>query len=115
MQQDPLTLAIGSYAVLHAGHASAVLQNRWYILGGGNNARGCTDMVSLDLTTLVSSSSPAEQQVASCTPQGSLAHSELCGDSSKCGGDSFSPSLPSLSGWLLLSDTSCFMYTRQHS
>ena len=46
-----------------AGHASAVLQNRWYILGGGNNARGCTDMVSLDLAPLVSSSSAAEPQV----------------------------------------------------
>ena len=51
--------------VLCAGHASAVLQNRWYILGGGNNARGCTNMVSLDLAPLVSSSSAAEPQV--CT------------------------------------------------
>ena len=49
--------------VLCAGHASAVLQTRWYILGGGNNARGCTDMVSLDLAPLVSSSSAAEPQV----------------------------------------------------
>lgn len=35
-----------------AGHSSAVLGDRWYIIGGGNNASGCTDMAYLDLTQM---------------------------------------------------------------
>eukprot|EP00210_Caulerpa_lentillifera_P002731 g2611.t1 len=35
-----------------AGHSAAVLRNHWYIVGGGNNAAGCTDMAYLDLTQL---------------------------------------------------------------
>ena len=35
-----------------AGCCSALLGNRWYILGGGNNAAGCPDMYMLDLVRL---------------------------------------------------------------
>ncbi|KAK9808467.1 hypothetical protein WJX73_009555 [Symbiochloris irregularis] len=35
-----------------AGHAADVLDGRWYIGGGGNNAHGCTDLVSLDISSL---------------------------------------------------------------
>ena len=35
-----------------AGHAASMLGNYWYIVGGGNNASGCTDMAYLDLSQL---------------------------------------------------------------
>lgn len=35
-----------------AGCCSALLGNRWYILGGGNNTAGCPDMYMLDLVRL---------------------------------------------------------------
>lgn len=35
-----------------AGHSAAILGNRWYVVGGGNNASGCTDMAYLDLSQL---------------------------------------------------------------
>lgn len=35
-----------------AGHSAAILNDRWYIVGGGNNAAGCTDMAYLDLSQL---------------------------------------------------------------
>jgi hypothetical protein len=35
-----------------AGHAAAVLGTTLYIVGGGNNARGCADMYALDLSNL---------------------------------------------------------------
>ena len=35
-----------------AGHAAALLGSTWYIVGGGNNAAGCADMYSLDLSPL---------------------------------------------------------------
>lgn len=38
-----------------AGHAGDVLGDSWYIVGGGNNTSGCTDMVALDLTPLATS------------------------------------------------------------
>lgn len=38
-----------------AGHAGDVIGDSWYIVGGGNNTSGCTDMVALDLTPLGSS------------------------------------------------------------
>lgn len=33
-----------------AGCAAALLGNRWFVVGGGNNKAGCPDMWSLDLT-----------------------------------------------------------------
>lgn len=38
-----------------AGHAGDVVGDSWYIVGGGNNTSGCTDMVALDLTPLAAS------------------------------------------------------------
>jgi hypothetical protein len=35
-----------------AGCCSALLGNRWYVLGGGNNAAGCPEMWCLDLVKL---------------------------------------------------------------
>ena len=35
-----------------AGHAADVLDGHWYMVGGGNNASGCTDLISLDITPL---------------------------------------------------------------
>eukprot|EP00887_Chlorella_sp_A99_P000351 scaffold13.g351.t1 len=35
-----------------AGHAGAVLGHTWFIVGGGNNASGCADMYSLELSGL---------------------------------------------------------------
>ncbi|KAG7671615.1 putative Acyl-CoA-binding domain-containing protein 5 [Nannochloris sp. 'desiccata'] len=35
-----------------AGHAAAVLGTTLYIVGGGNNTRGCADMYALDLSNL---------------------------------------------------------------
>ena len=48
-----------------AGHAAATLHNRWFILGGGNNARGCADLVSLDLGPLLRGSLPAADEARS--------------------------------------------------
>ena len=35
-----------------AGHAGAVLGSKWFIVGGGNNVAGLTDMLALDLSAL---------------------------------------------------------------
>merc|ERR1712072_70765 len=35
-----------------AGHASVLLGSHWYVVGGGNNARACTDLFVLDLSAL---------------------------------------------------------------
>lgn len=35
-----------------AGHASAILGSIFYVVGGGNNSRGCADMYALDLSEL---------------------------------------------------------------
>ncbi|KAG1673667.1 hypothetical protein FOA52_010535 [Chlamydomonas sp. UWO 241] len=37
-----------------AGHSSVVVGSTWYIVGGGNNVKGCTDMLGLDLRGLTS-------------------------------------------------------------
>lgn len=34
------------------GHAADILDGHWYMAGGGNNATGCTDLVSLDISPL---------------------------------------------------------------
>ena len=52
-------------SLLHVcvGHAGDVIGDIWYIVGGGNNTSGCTDMVALDLIPLTSSGSaePTEE------------------------------------------------------
>lgn len=35
-----------------AGHAGDVLDNKWYIVGGGNNSAACRDLVALNLAGL---------------------------------------------------------------
>eukprot|EP00798_Chlamydomonas_sp_ICE-L_P018082 gene18082-24505_t len=35
-----------------AGHSGALVGSSWHIVGGGNNVKGCTDLLALDLTTL---------------------------------------------------------------
>ncbi|KAK2079446.1 hypothetical protein QBZ16_003138 [Prototheca wickerhamii] len=48
-----------------AGHAGAILGASWYVIGGGNNAAGCNDMYSLDVSALGARSDPdAEDAVA---------------------------------------------------
>eukprot|EP00892_Ulva_mutabilis_P007657 jgi/Ulvmu1/5263/UM022_0057.1 len=55
-----------------AGCCSALLGNRWYILGGGNNTAGCPDMYMLDLVRLGVSELEWEQ-VASFDRRAALA------------------------------------------
>lgn len=43
-----------------AGHAGDVLGDSWYIVGGGNNTSGCTDMLALDLTPLAADNDTQE-------------------------------------------------------
>ncbi|KAF5836080.1 hypothetical protein DUNSADRAFT_6500 [Dunaliella salina] len=38
-----------------AGHTGALVGNTWYILGGGNNVNGCTDLLAIDLRGLSAS------------------------------------------------------------
>ncbi|KAL6746870.1 hypothetical protein V8C86DRAFT_1437567 [Haematococcus lacustris] len=35
-----------------AGHSGAVVGSAWYVVGGGNNIKGCTDLLALDLSQL---------------------------------------------------------------
>eukprot|EP01023_Acetabularia_acetabulum_P009657 TRINITY_DN1435_c0_g2_i1.p1 TRINITY_DN1435_c0_g2~~TRINITY_DN1435_c0_g2_i1.p1 ORF type:complete len:572 (-),score=90.39 TRINITY_DN1435_c0_g2_i1:428-2143(-) len=42
----------GSTPAARAGHAGGLLGHMWYIVGGGNNISGCTDMIALDLSSL---------------------------------------------------------------
>lgn len=56
-----------------AGHAAAILGSTLYIVGGGNNTRGCADMYSLDLSNFdtghmiwnLVGNTPAEAAIAS--------------------------------------------------
>ncbi|KAG2425945.1 hypothetical protein HXX76_013318 [Chlamydomonas incerta] len=38
-----------------AGHSGAVLGDIWYIVGGGNNVKGCADLLAVDLAALPTS------------------------------------------------------------
>jgi len=42
----------GQVPPIRAGHASALLGTLMYMIGGGNNTKGCSDMYSLDLKDL---------------------------------------------------------------
>ncbi len=42
----------GPIPPVRAGHACAVLGSLMYLIGGGNNAKGCADMYSLDLKNI---------------------------------------------------------------
>lgn len=45
-------ISAGSAPAPRAGHASALVGDDWYILGGGDNKAGCTDMLCCDLSAL---------------------------------------------------------------
>ncbi|GIL81267.1 hypothetical protein Vretimale_1171 [Volvox reticuliferus] len=42
----------GAKVTPRAGHSGAVLGDIWYIVGGGNNVKGCTDLLAADLSEL---------------------------------------------------------------
>jgi hypothetical protein len=53
LQLERLGESISNCAcTLPAGHAAALLGSTLYVVGGGNNAAGCADMYSLDLSQL---------------------------------------------------------------
>lgn len=45
----------GAKVTPRAGHSGAVLGDIWYIVGGGNNVKGCTDLLAADLSGLPTS------------------------------------------------------------
>ncbi|GAX78252.1 hypothetical protein CEUSTIGMA_g5694.t1 [Chlamydomonas eustigma] len=47
-------LSGGKKVTPRAGHSGIVIGSTWYIVGGGNNVKGCTDMLALDLTHIQS-------------------------------------------------------------
>jgi len=57
-----------------AGHAAAILGSVLYIVGGGNNSRGCADMYALDLSTL--GTAPLQWTLVGNTPVESAIASE---------------------------------------
>eukprot|EP00898_Chlorokybus_atmophyticus_P001743 jgi/Chlat1/256/Chrsp1S08780 len=61
----------GSPPSARAGHASATIGDKWYVVGGGNNATGLTDTVSLDTTSYTWSS------VATAPPRTAIASEGL--------------------------------------
>ncbi|GIL58353.1 hypothetical protein Vafri_13410 [Volvox africanus] len=42
----------GAKVTPRAGHSGAILGDIWYIVGGGNNVKGCTDLLAADLSEL---------------------------------------------------------------
>ena len=48
---------VGFRVSIAAGHAGDVLGDRWVVAGGGNNAAGCNDTVSLDMSPLANDAS----------------------------------------------------------
>jgi hypothetical protein len=42
----------GAKVTPRAGHAGALLGDIWYIVGGGNNVKGCSDLLAADLSGL---------------------------------------------------------------
>lgn len=65
----------GPLPPIRAGHASAVLGSLMYLVGGGNNAKGCADMYSLDLSNL-GSENPLKWTLIGNTPPESAIASE---------------------------------------
>jgi len=64
----------GPVPPIRAGHAAAVLGSVMYLVGGGNNSKGCADMYALDLSLLGSDknlqwtlvgNTPADSAIAS--------------------------------------------------
>ena len=67
---------IGQTPPIRAGHASAVLGSLMYMIGGGNNAKGCADMYSLDLKNLGTERGTLEWVLIGNTPPESAIASE---------------------------------------
>lgn len=65
----------GPVPPIRAGHASAVLGSLMYLIGGGNNSKGCADMYSLDLKN-INSNGPLEWNLIGNTPPESAIASE---------------------------------------
>lgn len=59
-----------------AGHAGALLGDTWYVVGGGNNAAGCADMLALDLGPL-GGAPLAWAPVATAEPRSAIASEGL--------------------------------------
>lgn len=66
---------IGPVPPVRAGHASAVLGSVMYVVGGGNNAKGCADMYALDLSN-VGTDKPLQWTLVGNTPPESAIASE---------------------------------------
>lgn len=64
----------GNIPPARAGHAAALLGTTWYVIGGGNNAAGCADMYSVDLSPL--GTGPLEWVLIGNTPPASAIASE---------------------------------------
>jgi hypothetical protein len=66
----------GQIPPIRAGHASAILGSLMYMIGGGNNAKGCADMYSLDLKNLGKERGSLEWVLIGNTPPESAIASE---------------------------------------
>lgn len=77
----------GPIPPIRAGHACAVLGSLMYLIGGGNNAKGCADMYSLNLKN-ITGDQPLEWTLIGNTPPESAIASEglslLCVPVSGC-------------------------------
>ncbi len=58
-------LQAGAKVSPRAGHTGAVLGDVWYIVGGGNNVKGCADLLAADLSQLAASGTVTWHVVAS--------------------------------------------------
>ena len=66
----------GQVPPVRAGHASAMLGSLMYMIGGGNNTKGCSDMYSLDLKNLGRERGSLEWVLIGNTPPESAIASE---------------------------------------
>jgi len=71
-------VVVGPRPPPRAGHAASMLGSTLYVVGGGNFAKGCADMYSLDLSPLgnESSAQPLEWVLVGNTPSDSAIASE---------------------------------------
>lgn len=67
----------GPVPPIRAGHASAVLGSLMYLIGGGNNAKGCADMYSLDLKNINSDDPLVWTLIGNTPPESAIASEGL--------------------------------------
>ncbi|EIE23784.1 galactose oxidase [Coccomyxa subellipsoidea C-169] len=60
-----------------AGHAAAMLGDRLYVVGGGNNSAGCADLACLDLSGLAAGRPLRWSSVATAEPRSAIASEGL--------------------------------------